>query len=105
MAVQPLQLIVYHSPIFAAHWAPFLPSSDDPKLGKRFHADGSPLSGFEALFEADYNLRECTQSYDVFDLCEVDEEKAERVARTVPAPVKSLVAASAPVSKLELDTF
>ncbi|KAF2654409.1 hypothetical protein K491DRAFT_471379 [Lophiostoma macrostomum CBS 122681] len=91
--LQPLQLIIYHSPLFAAHWALFLPTPSCPKTGKRIHADGSPLTGFEVLFEPFYDLRECSQSYQIIELGQVKEEDVERVASETPAPAKSLVSA------------
>jgi hypothetical protein len=87
---QPLQLIVYPSPLFAAHWALFLPSASDPKLGTRIHADGSPAIGFEVLIEEDYDLKECTQSWNVFELGTVDVGGLMGAVRSVEAPGKSL---------------
>jgi hypothetical protein len=88
--LQPLQLIVYPSPLFAAHWALFLPSASDPKLGTRIHADGSPAIGFEVLIEEDYDLKECTQSWNVFELGTVDVGGLMGAVRSVEAPGKSL---------------
>jgi hypothetical protein len=93
-----LQLIIYPSPLFAAHWALFLPNPTNPKTGQRIHADGSPATGFEVLFELDYDLRECTQSYQIIHLGQANEEDVERVAREIAAPVKSLVAVGAGLS-------
>ena len=90
-----LNLIVYHSPLFAAHWALFLPSTNSI-TGWRIHADGSPASGFEVLFE-EYNLTECTQSYGIIELGAVEIKDLERVARSIEAPKKSLVSAAGPV--------
>lgn len=98
MPPKSLQLIVYHSPLFAAHWALFIPSIGDLKLGQRIHADGSPATGFEVLNESNYDLRDCTQSYQVIDLSEVNDADVDRVAKLVPAPAKSLVSTSLPVS-------
>ena len=94
MTSTPLNLIVYRSPLFAAHWALFLPSSTNRKVGKRIHADGSPATGFEVILEPEYDLRECTQNYQIIELGEVKAEHVEHVARSVNAPEKSLVAAS-----------
>jgi hypothetical protein len=88
-----LNLIVYHSPLFAAHWALFLPSPTNAKIGRRIHADGSPASGFEVLFE-EYDLTECTQRYKVIGLGVVEIKDLESVARSIEAPKKSLVSAA-----------
>ncbi|KAF2789067.1 hypothetical protein K505DRAFT_285057 [Melanomma pulvis-pyrius CBS 109.77] len=89
-----LKLVVYHSPLFAAHWALFLPTHTNSKIGKRIHADGSPASGFEVLFESEYDIRECTQSYEVIELGVVEDADLERIARSVNAPGKSLISVS-----------
>lgn len=91
-----LNLIVYHSPLFAAHWALFLPSPTNSTSGRRIHADGSPASGFEVLFE-EYDLTQCTQSYEGIELGAVEIIDLERVARSIEAPKKSLVSASGSV--------
>lgn len=64
--------------------------------GRRIHADGSPASGFEMLFE-EYDLTECTQSYQIIELGTVEIKALERVARSIEAPTKSLVSASSSV--------
>ncbi|KAF2475492.1 uncharacterized protein BDR25DRAFT_279577 [Lindgomyces ingoldianus] len=96
MSPQPLQLIIYPSPLFAAHWALFLPSPSDPnqKAGTRIHADGSPASGFEVIFESEYDLNDCTQSYRIINLGEIEAAEVEKAARVVEAPKKTLVATS-----------
>ncbi|KAF2871355.1 hypothetical protein BDV95DRAFT_606790 [Massariosphaeria phaeospora] len=94
----PLHLIIYPSPLFAAHWALFLPtptSTTTPKLGTRIHADGSPATGFTLLVEPEHDLAECApRSYRVVELGSVGEGKGvgdvERVAREVEVPGKSL---------------
>jgi hypothetical protein len=88
-----LNLIVYHSPLFAAHWTLFLPSPTNAKIGRRIHADGSPASGFEILSE-EYNLTECTQSYEIIELGVVEINDLECVTRSIEAPKKSLVSAA-----------
>jgi hypothetical protein len=62
-------------------------------IGKRIHADGSPASGFEVIFE-EYDLAGCTQSYEIIHLSAVKMEDLERTARGVEAPRKSLIPAS-----------
>ncbi|KAH7130199.1 hypothetical protein B0J11DRAFT_602453 [Dendryphion nanum] len=94
MPLRQLQLIIYHSPLFAAHWALFLPQPDSTNVGKRIHADGSPATGFEVLIEVEYSLEECTQSFEVIDLGEVEEDDVVQIARTIDAPTKSLLAIS-----------
>jgi hypothetical protein len=89
----PLNLIVYHSPLFAAHRALFLPSPTNNMIGKRIHADGSPATGFEVIFE-EYDLTGCTQSYETIHLGEVKIGDLEHTARSVEAPRNSLIPAS-----------
>lgn len=101
---QPLNLIVYPSPLFAEHWAFFLPSTSTsdsfsssskpatPHLGTRIHADGSPLTRFTLLIEEDYDLKSITQNFNVIELqADVDSEAFMRVAKRVGVPGKCLI--------------
>ncbi|KAF2705269.1 hypothetical protein K504DRAFT_440340 [Pleomassaria siparia CBS 279.74] len=100
----PTQTDVYHSRLFAAHWALFLPSLVNEQIGSRIHTDGSPATGFEVLFESEYDLRDCTQSYKMVELGVVEEEDLVRVANSTQAPAKSLVSAfgRAPKRRIEV---
>ncbi|KAF2006022.1 hypothetical protein P154DRAFT_482770 [Amniculicola lignicola CBS 123094] len=109
----PLTLLIYPSPIFAAHWALFLPSpsSPDQKHGLRIHADGSPLTGFTLVVEEAYDLREETGRWKRIELGDLrvsgsgsvgggvaeegqEEEKVRgalrQMASSVPVPGKTL---------------
>lgn len=50
-----LYVHVYPSPLFAAHWSFFLPSSADSFIGDRLHATGDRLNGFQYEYIKDYN--------------------------------------------------
>jgi hypothetical protein len=65
-------------------------------IGKRIHADGSPASGFEVIFE-EYDLTRCTQSYEIIYLGKVKIGDLEHTATSVEAPRKSLIPASGKV--------
>ncbi|KZO94365.1 hypothetical protein CALVIDRAFT_556398 [Calocera viscosa TUFC12733] len=87
MTTRPVYLIVYHSPLFPAHWALFLPnltstpsptppiSSSSPppppvpevhKTGTVLNVAGSSFSGFAHEFKRNYDLEEDGRSYSLF---------------------------------------
>lgn len=114
---QPLFLIIYPSPLFAAHWSLFLPTPPNESLGTRIHVTGSSLSGFTHEFVRSYDLSDESRAYKLLPLPDVDSEfvtdsgvergscdqdngaettnarpasELERIALEVPAPGKSL---------------
>ncbi|RFU25626.1 hypothetical protein B7463_g10706, partial [Scytalidium lignicola] len=55
MSQRPIYLIVHNSPIFAAHWAMWIPSYDAQTenvghFGKLIQVEGNPLEGFKHEF-------------------------------------------------------
>ncbi len=55
---RPASLVIYHSPLFAAHWSLWIPSENDSDLGKIIHVHGSVAEGFEHEFKRNYRLSE-----------------------------------------------
>jgi hypothetical protein len=63
---RPVYLIIYHSPIFAAHWALWIPSYDQDVIGqtgKIINVQGSPCEGFIHEFERNYDLSTESRSH------------------------------------------
>ncbi|TVY14659.1 hypothetical protein LARI1_G005936 [Lachnellula arida] len=72
---RPVYLIIYHSPIFAAHWALWIPSYEEEvigKTGKIINVQGSPSEGFAHEFERNYDLASETRRHSVKLLSLVD---------------------------------
>lgn len=78
-------------------------------IGKRIHVEGSLHSGFAISFERNYNIKEYSWTYQLFQLGEVTDDcvddvpgdgspssdqnaqdRLERVAISIPAPEKCL---------------
>lgn len=59
---QTLYVLVYPSPLFAAHWSLWLPhsgaSGEASDVGDRIHATGDRLNGFQYEYLQDYNAKE-----------------------------------------------
>ncbi|KAF2013355.1 hypothetical protein BU24DRAFT_442470 [Aaosphaeria arxii CBS 175.79] len=110
---RPINLLIYNSPLFPAHWSLWLPSAADPNIGKRIHVTGDSAFGFETVFERNYNLAATRRRYQIVPLAQVLEhhvandegdsgpssdntarDYVEQVALSVPAPGPSLVSAS-----------
>ncbi|OCL14980.1 hypothetical protein AOQ84DRAFT_420483 [Glonium stellatum] len=117
---RPILLIIYHSPLFPAHWSLYIHSARSRETGTRIHVTGDLLTGFTHEFVRHYNLRAETRSYSLLALGSVpssivegekDEEHSgeagrgsnqqetidqsprnalERVAMRIEAPGKSL---------------
>ncbi|EUC63466.1 hypothetical protein RSOL_491410 [Rhizoctonia solani AG-3 Rhs1AP] len=51
-----IYILIFHSPIFPAHWALWIPSLSQPKTGKIINAVGDPSSGFVREIERQFNL-------------------------------------------------
>lgn len=84
-----IQLIVYRSPLFPAHWSLFIPTESNPDFGKRIHAIGDPLHGFQLEFKRGYDLSATSSKKTVIDLCRVDgvhvvDGPAERGSDKIP---------------------
>lgn len=112
---RPIQLLVYNSRLFNAHWSIFVPRTDNPHLGSRLHATGSVVGGFTLEFVRNYNVLSDNRPLQRIDLAVVpadcikdtegDEEIVESDARpidrleqvivTVPAPGPSMRSATA----------
>ncbi|KZT50419.1 hypothetical protein CALCODRAFT_478409 [Calocera cornea HHB12733] len=117
MPPRSVYLIVYHSPLFPAHWALYIPNlppneeREPNQVGRVLNVVGSSFSGFRHEFKRNYDLVADGRSYSLFLLDgEVDSalvgEPGEResidgeamdalegLALTVPAPGPSLLSA------------
>lgn len=70
----PVYLIIYHSPIFAAHWALWIPDFEKEtagNTGKIINVQGNPGDGFVHEFERNVDLTEETRSYSLKLLCRI----------------------------------
>ena len=108
-----LQLIVYHSRLFKAHWAVLVPHGPDTSVYTKVQVTGTLAQGFEHEFQREYDPEATGRGHSLFPLgsvpadavasaldMPVDEEdtttasnKLERIALGVPAPGPSLRAA------------
>lgn len=110
-------LVVYHSPLFAAHWSLWVPSAKDPAIGKIIHVTGDAITGFDHEFKRNYSFADTLRKYSLIHLSSVEDKHVvdtpgdgslsldkdpvddiERKALTVPAPGKSLLSAASQVS-------
>jgi len=79
---RPTYLVVYHSPLFAAHWGLWIPFYDNENvsdIGKLIHVQGSASQGFSHEFKRNYNLSEESRSYSAILLCWIPEGKVTDV--------------------------
>ncbi|KFY00869.1 hypothetical protein O988_03073 [Pseudogymnoascus sp. VKM F-3808] len=101
----PVYLIVYRSPIFAAHWALWVPVITDGAegtVGKVLQVEGSASEGFAYEIMRNHDLGACSRRKSLVPLCSVDaayvddkeEDTLERLALSVPPPTPSLRSAS-----------
>ncbi|EPE09040.1 hypothetical protein F503_06816 [Ophiostoma piceae UAMH 11346] len=67
-ASRELHLIVYSQPLFKAHWALFVPSINNARVGKKIHAVGDALNGFSITFDRNYNLGTTGRSHTLVHL-------------------------------------
>ncbi|KAH6674070.1 hypothetical protein B0J14DRAFT_30556 [Halenospora varia] len=120
---RPVYLLIYHSPVFAAHWALWVPTFEKEIIGttgKLINVQGDPSQGFAHEFERKYDLKDTTRSHSLKLLYLVDSDKIsdwtgeciidstptdhiERLACTVEAPGPSLRPASALNSKSRIE--
>lgn len=117
---RPVYLIVYNSPLFAAHWSLFIPQLGSDTLGKLIHVTGDVREGFQHQFKRNYDLSETTHGYQRIALPSVaanhivdvrgngqrssdttPHDDLERIALEVPAPGPSLRSATAGVSAFD----
>jgi hypothetical protein len=115
---RPVYLIVFPSPLFAAHWGLWIPSMGELDVGKYLHATGDAANGFQVAFKRNYDLSTSGRSYQLLELAQVlddyivdvkgdgsesEDQTAhdylEEVALSIPAPDRSLVPATTPVSR------
>jgi len=115
---RPVYIVIFHSPMFAAHWALWIPSYENETakdVGRMIHVEGSPANGFTLEFRRNYDLSLTSRPKSVLFLCWVDAAKVVEVpgdytkdttpadvidqwALSVMAPGPSLRSASASVS-------
>ncbi|TVY43316.1 hypothetical protein LSUB1_G001423 [Lachnellula subtilissima] len=113
---RPVYLIIYHSPIFAAHWALWIPYYEEEvtgKTGKIINVQGSPSEGFLHEFERNYDVAAETRRHSIKLLSWLDSkyiidttgdysvdstaiDVLERSALTIQAPGPSLRSAGEP---------
>ncbi|KAG8842277.1 hypothetical protein FRB96_005776 [Tulasnella sp. 330] len=72
--MRPIYIIVYHSPLFPAHWSLWIPSAANPNVGKVIHVNGSAASGFEREFRRNFDIKSITQKHSLILLAQVDEK-------------------------------
>ncbi|KAH8724355.1 hypothetical protein GQ44DRAFT_709032 [Phaeosphaeriaceae sp. PMI808] len=67
-------LLVFNSPLFPAHWSLWVPSTENPKVGKRLHATGDAASGFQIAFERNFNLDRDTRTHQIILLAQAEDQ-------------------------------
>ncbi|OBT75060.1 hypothetical protein VF21_06505 [Pseudogymnoascus sp. 05NY08] len=87
-------LVVYHqSPNTPAHWTMFIPSSDGDVQGKKIHAVGNPIQGYQ-LEIAEYDIskdlglglvRKC-ETISLGSINDYELSQLDTKARSIPAP-------------------
>ncbi|KAI1387953.1 uncharacterized protein F4822DRAFT_296932 [Hypoxylon trugodes] len=80
---QPLYVLVYPSPLFAAHWSFWLPYIDSNRLelntGDRIHVTGDRFNGFSYEYIPNYNISEDDRHPNAFPIGLVPEAHLSRV--------------------------
>jgi len=51
-----IYIFSYSNPTFAAHWAFWIPTIDNPKVGKVIQVTGDAISGYEHEFKRNYDV-------------------------------------------------
>ncbi|KDN48240.1 hypothetical protein RSAG8_02832, partial [Rhizoctonia solani AG-8 WAC10335] len=104
-----IYILIFHSRIFPAHWALWIPSPSQPKIGKIINAVGDPSSGFVREIERQFNLANASgaistvSAHDSSGPEPVDE--VEKIASGISPPEKSLNSAQnskLPVGRVEI---
>lgn len=113
-SARPIQLIVYHSRLFKAHWAILVPHGPDTSVCTKVQVTGTLAQGFEHEFQRDYDPEATGRGHSLFPLGSVPEEavvsdlatpldeedtttasnRLEEIALSVPPPGPSLRSAS-----------
>jgi hypothetical protein len=113
-----VHLIVFRSLLFAARWGLWIPSTNNPDIGKYLHATGDPANGLQVAFKRNYDLGDKSRPYQLLELAQVldhyvvdvngdgsesEDQTAhdylEEIALNIPAPRRSLISATTPVSR------
>ena len=76
---RPINLIIYNSPLFAAHWSLFIPnppplSNDISHKGKINHVTGDSLNGFVHGIKRNHDLQQEDRLFTLVLLCNVEEQ-------------------------------
>lgn len=106
-------LVIFNSPLFPAHWALWIPLTDNQSVGKLLHATGDAAAGFQVAFERNYDLGATTRRHQVLPLAQVSDQYVvdikgdgsrsqdqiaydylEQVTLRIPPPTRSLVSAT-----------
>lgn len=66
-----LSLVVYHSPLFPAHWALYIPSMTDPAIGKIVHVTGDARNGFVHEFKRGYLPADDERGHSIIPLARI----------------------------------
>ena len=72
---RPIYLVVYHSRLFAAHWALWVPTYENETVGdvgKVIHVEGNPREGFSHEFKRSYDMSRTLRSRSIILLSWVD---------------------------------
>jgi len=56
-----------------AHWALFIPSILNPRIGKTFDAVGTPFTGYSLRFRRNYSLDEEPRKFSLFTVGDVED--------------------------------
>jgi hypothetical protein len=110
---RPIYLIVFHSPLFAAHWGLWVPNPSQEETigstGKMINVQGNPNEGFHHEFLRQYDLRTDSRKYSTIFMCNIPSsmindtddgtddipiDELEKAAFTIKAPGTSLRTAS-----------
>ncbi|CAE6460251.1 unnamed protein product [Rhizoctonia solani] len=115
-----IYILIFHSRIFPAHWALWIPSPSQSKIGKIINAVGDPSSGFVREIERQFNLANASGAISTVLLSNRVEAKhildsdssgpepvdeVEKIASGISPPEKSLNSAQnskLPVRRVEI---
>ncbi|KAF2787172.1 hypothetical protein K505DRAFT_329848 [Melanomma pulvis-pyrius CBS 109.77] len=60
-----------------AHWALFIPSLSNPRIGKTFDAVGTPFTGYSLRFRRNYNLDDEPRKFTLVAIADVEDSLVE----------------------------
>jgi hypothetical protein len=66
-------LIIYHSPLFPAHWALWIPYANNSQIGKKLHVFGDAAQGFEHEFQRNYSPAGTQRKHSLVLLAKVED--------------------------------